>query len=134
MKFGIKYSNNKFSKEEIAQIMEYSSAENAKYLNDIIALYGITLFDALYIMQHLRLDKSRIELIKFAIERYKNNSEFNDFQSSMFIYDLVRNIEKLENGNLKLLEEIKKCRTQITNFKEFVEGSSYIIYPYTYNR
>lgn len=121
MKFIDNFKKNKFNKEEIDSVLSTARNDNKKFLYDVLSIKNASLFDVTYIMAHLHLDEERIQFIKLAIENYDKNEKINKGSYNMFLYELIRNVEKLENGNLEIMEEIRACRKQITSFKSFLD-------------
>ena len=123
----MKYNHTKieqkdFEKSEIQDILKFSKIENKKYLYQILSIKNITAFDAGYIMNRLNLDDNKIKILNFALIKYEKDKTINQSESyNDFLFRIVRNLEKLEKRNAKLLKEIAKCKDNIENFKMFVD-------------
>ncbi len=110
-----------FETNEIKDILKFSKSENKKYLYQILSIKNITAFDAGYIMNKLNLDDIKIKILNQALNEYETNNEIKNSESyNDFLFRIVRNMEKLESRNAKLLKEISKCKDNIENFKMFV--------------
>ncbi len=117
-----KIEQNDFEKSEIQDILKFSKIENKKYLYQILSIKNITAFDAGYIMNRLDLDDNKIKILNFALIKYEKDKTINQSESyNDFLFRIVRNLEKLEKRNAKLLKEIAKCKDNIENFKMFVD-------------
>ncbi len=117
-----KIEQNDFEKSEIQDILKFSKIENKKYLYQILSIKNITAFDAGYIMNRLNLDDNKIKILNFALIKYEKDKTINQSESyNDFLFRIVRNLEKLEKRNAKLLKEIAKCKDNIENFKMFVD-------------
>ena len=112
---------NKLSKEEIEDILKYSKTENKKYLYDVISIKNITLFDISYIMNKLSLSSEKLNAINHALIQYEKRQELQEESYNDFLFRVVRNIENMEKNNMGLLNEIKKCKDNISNFNLFIE-------------
>ena len=119
MNFNLK--QNDFEKEEIQDILKLSKSENRKYLYQILSIKNISVFDAGYIMSKLNLDDNKIKILNLALSKYNENDIAKDESYSDFLFRIVRNLEKLEKRNAKLLDEISKCKDNLDNFKIFVD-------------
>ena len=111
-----------FETNEIKDILKFSKSENKKYLYQILSIKNITAFDAGYIMNKLNLDDIKIKILNQALNEYETNNEIKNSESyNDFLFRIVRNIEKLEKRNTKLLNEINNCKDNLENLKLFVD-------------
>ncbi len=112
---------NDFEKEEIQDILKLSKSENKKYLYQILSIKDISAFDASYIMNKLDLNENKIKILKLALNKYNENDIAKDESYNDFLFRIVRNLEKLEKRNIKLLNEITKCKDSLDNFKMLID-------------
>ena len=111
-----------FETNEIKDILKFSKSENKKYLYQILSIKNISAFDAEYIMNKLNLDDIKIKILNYALNRYEKDNKIKNSESyNDFLFRIVRNMEKLEKRNTKLLKEIAKCKDNIENFKMYVD-------------
>ncbi len=122
MKFqNTKFQNN-FKKEEIEDILSFSKLENKKYLYQVLSIKNISSFDASYILNKLTLDENKLEILNLALKKYEEDEKIKQSESyNDFLFRIVRNIEKLEKRNTKLLNEINNCKDNLENLKLFVD-------------
>lgn len=122
MKFqNTKFQNN-FKKEEIEDILSFSKLENKKYLYQVLSIKNISSFDASYILNKLTLDENKLEILNLALKKYEKDEKIKQSESyNDFLFRIVRNIEKLEKRNTKLLNEINNCKDNLENLKLFVD-------------
>ena len=122
MKFqNTKFQNN-FKKEEIEDILSFSKLENKKYLYQVLSIKNISSFDASYILNKLTLDENKLEILNLALKKYEKGEKIKQSESyNDFLFRIVRNIEKLEKRNTKLLNEINNCKDNLENLKLFVD-------------
>ena len=111
----------KIDKQDIQDILMYSKRENVKYLHKVLSMKNVSVFDIAYIMATLKLSDKKIKLIEYSIAQYnklekiKNNESMNEY-----IFDIVKNIEKMENSNEELLLELMECKNEIKAFKKIL--------------
>ena len=122
MKFqNTKFQNN-FKKKEIEDILSFSKLENKKYLYQVLSIKNISSFDASYILNKLTLDENKLEILNLALKKYEKDEKIKQSESyNDFLFRIVRNIEKLEKRNTKLLNEINNCKDNLENLKLFVD-------------
>jgi len=108
-------------KQDIEDILLSSKEENKKYLNRVLRIKNLSSFDVAYIMGSLKLNDNKIKLIEYSISKYFDYSEIKANESiNEYIFDIVKNIEKLEESNDELLDEIETCRSGISSFKNIL--------------
>ncbi len=122
MKFqNTKFQNN-FKKKEIEDILSFSKLENKKYLYQVLSIKNISSFDASYILNKLTLDENKLKILNLALKKYEEDEKIKQSESyNDFLFRIVRNIEKLEKRNTKLLNEINNCKDNLENLKLFVD-------------
>jgi len=112
---------SKFTKDDIDFIISESKSENKKYLYEIITIKNISCFDASFIMSHINLNEKIIKTIKEALAQYEQKKLNDNLEFNTFLYGLIRNIEKLENGNIKLIQEVRANSPKIRSFKSLID-------------
>lgn len=109
-------------KKDIIDILKNSKKENRKFLYQILSIKGVSAFDVSYIMSALNLSSKKIKLIEYAISRYNSKNVPNKEENfNEYIFEVVRNIEKMEKNNEELLKEIMDCKNEIESFSAFAE-------------
>ena len=111
----------KYTEQEIKNILTYSKEENKKFLYKILSLKSVSAFDVSYIMSNLKLTDKKIRLIEYSISQYSNLDCINSSESiNEYIFEIVRNIEKLEKTDNAIKEELMSYRDEIESFKKIL--------------
>lgn len=111
-----------FNKKEIEDILKHSKPENKKYLYDILSLNNVSMFCASYIMNRINLNFEKIQVIKNAVVQYEKREDlYSKISCSDFLFNVVRNMEKLENSNETLLKQLKVKKEDLNNISKLVE-------------
>ena len=110
------------SKSEIEDILSCSKAANKKYLDKVLSIKNISSFDMAYIMAALKLTDKKIKLIEYAIGQYNKIDKIKSNESiNEYVYEVIKNIEKLENSHERLLTQSMDCRNEILGFKKILQ-------------
>ena len=115
----------KITKQEVEDILSTSKEENKKYLYKMLSIKNISAFDISYIMSKIKLNDKKIKLLEYSISQYSKNDYIKSNESiNEYIFEITKNIEKMEKSNDELIGELMDCKNEIESFKKIL---SYII-------
>ena len=110
------------SKKDIEDILLCSKKENRKYIYRVLSIKNMSSFDMAYVMSNLSLSDKKLKLIEYSISKYSENETIKSNESiNEYIFEIIKNIEKLEKSNERLLEEIMDCKCEIQAFKKILD-------------
>ena len=118
-------AESRFSKSQLNEIMQNTRKGNFQFLHSLLKINALSAFDLSYILSSIDLNEKKVNIIKHAVDMYKESEFSGQGQTiSDYVFKVASNINLLTETNLDVFKELAQCKSDIYDFTKALKNPS----------